>query len=200
MKADCAGACGVRGARRVQDCRARARPAGRAVPPSPGRTPPALSLASRSASEADAPRRRIPLASKIHGQLQFLLRYVRDCASSAGGFRTAGRIHSRRVTIASAPLLDERVHDGHHAIPLGLLVREAAPAGGGQAVKARLPIVVRDAPLAVDEAALFEAREPRIQRSHVHVECAGGRSGPSERRWRTRAAARAWRASGAPSD
>ena len=51
-------------------------------------------------------------------------------------------------------LLEERVHDGDRAIPIGLLRRELPASGGGDRIEPRLAVAVGDAPLTADEAAL----------------------------------------------
>ena len=72
--------------------------------------------------------------------------------------------------VALSLTVQEGVHDGNHSIPFGLLGHQLTPAGRGELVEARPPAIRRHSPLATNEAALFEAHQPRVEGPHVELE------------------------------
>ena len=62
------------------------------------------------------------------------------------------------------------MHDGRHAIPLGLLGRKLPPSSGSDCIESGLPVVVGETPVGPHKAALLQAHEPRVQRAHIESE------------------------------
>src|SRR5207244_11841259 len=67
----------------------------------------------------------------------------------------------------------QRVHDGHHAIPFRFLGHESTASNCGDVVEASFSVVVGNAPFATQQTAFIEPHQNRIQDPHVYLDGAG---------------------------
>src|SRR3954463_14140559 len=154
-----------RSARPARDPRATADRVDRGAAPSPGRRrrragAPAASPRLAACRAARGPRQ--PWRGGAAAPPPSRRLADRDAAYPTGGAATRG-------SPASALLVQQGVHERDGAVPLGLAGGELPPSHGRDRVEARLPVVVGHAPGGAYAAALLEAHEARIERTHVEL-------------------------------
>src|SRR5258705_9950040 len=104
-------------------------------------------------------------------QIAIIALWTQRSPESSDPLTEAGHLYA---ALALAGVVQQRLHDGRHAIPLRLLGGKLPTSGGGDVIETRLPVGISHAPCGTYETALFQPHQARVKRPHVDLKGTGG--------------------------